>query len=217
MYFEPLTFDLSAIAPAGLDCPYGEVVRPVGRGLPHRAGDGGDWTGDNGQPAERPRDHPEDEGQGRCGLMYCVFVLCKGVVSCLMYMYITCRFKSHQRQLIFLRKSDCLGCAVLLCLVVCLTMLASSLINTCTLTVCLYCAKVVIDDLCTNMVGKSGNKAVVSLATCTCTCTCTCMYGKRGEGNKSVSVPVLQCIHVHDIISFPYSYFHGHPLSNTCI
>ena len=29
-------------------------------------------------------------------------------------------------QLIFLRKSDCLGCAVLLCLVVCLTLLASS-------------------------------------------------------------------------------------------
>ena len=25
----------------------------------------------------------------------------------------------HERQLIFLRKSDCLGCAVLLCLVVC--------------------------------------------------------------------------------------------------
>ena len=32
----------------------------------------------------------------------------------LIYMYIT-----------FLRKSDCLGCAVLLCLVVCLTLLAS--------------------------------------------------------------------------------------------
>ena len=32
---------------------------------------------------------------------------------------------SHPRQLIFLRKSDCLGCAVLLCLVVCLTLLAS--------------------------------------------------------------------------------------------
>ena len=29
-----------------------------------------------------------------------------------------CRgFESHPRQLIFLRKSDCLGCAVLLCLV----------------------------------------------------------------------------------------------------
>ena len=27
------------------------------------------------------------------------------------------RFESHPRQLIFLRKSDCLGCAVLLCLV----------------------------------------------------------------------------------------------------
>ena len=31
----------------------------------------------------------------------------------------------HARQLVFLRKSDCLGCAVLLCLVVCLTLLAS--------------------------------------------------------------------------------------------
>ena len=34
-------------------------------------------------------------------------------------------FESHPRQLIFLRKSDCLGCAVLPCLVVCLTLLAS--------------------------------------------------------------------------------------------
>ena len=33
--------------------------------------------------------------------------------------------ESHLKQLIFLRKSDCLGCAVLLCLVVCLTLLAS--------------------------------------------------------------------------------------------
>ena len=38
---------------------------------------------------------------------------------------VECRgFESHPRQLIFLRKSDCLGCAVLLCLV-CLTLLAS--------------------------------------------------------------------------------------------
>ena len=37
-----------------------------------------------------------------------------------------CRgFESHPRQLIFLRKSDCLGCAVLLCLVDCLILLAS--------------------------------------------------------------------------------------------
>ena len=44
--------------------------------------------------------------------------------------------ESHPRQLIFLRKSDCLGCAVLLCLV-CLFDLACfflpSLIKTCTL------------------------------------------------------------------------------------
>ena len=49
--------------------------------------------------------------------MYCV------------YTCIECRgFESHLRQLIFSRKSDCLGCAVLLCLVclfVCLTLLAS--------------------------------------------------------------------------------------------
>ena len=37
-----------------------------------------------------------------------------------------CRgFKSHPRQLIFLRKTDCLRRAVLLCFVVCLTLLAS--------------------------------------------------------------------------------------------
>ena len=34
-------------------------------------------------------------------------------------------------QLIFLRKSDCLGCAVLLCLVVCLTLLASFFLPSC--------------------------------------------------------------------------------------
>ena len=51
---------------------------------------------------------------------------------------VECRgFESHLRQLIFLRKSDCLGCAVLLCLVVCLTSFASfsllsSLIKRCT-------------------------------------------------------------------------------------
>ena len=39
---------------------------------------------------------------------------------------VECRgFESHLRQLIFSRKNDCLGCAVLLCLVVCLTLLAS--------------------------------------------------------------------------------------------
>ena len=56
---------------------------------------------------------------------------CKCACTC------TC-IESHPRQLIFLRKSDCLGCAMLLCLVVCLTLLASfflpsfsSLIKTC--------------------------------------------------------------------------------------
>ena len=40
-------------------------------------------------------------------------------------MSVECRgFESHPRQLIFLRKSDCLGCTVLLCFV-CLTLLAS--------------------------------------------------------------------------------------------
>ena len=41
------------------------------------------------------------------------------------YMYVCRGLKSHPRQFIFLRKSDCLGCTVLLCLVVCLTLLAS--------------------------------------------------------------------------------------------
>ena len=42
------------------------------------------------------------------------------------YIHVECRgFESHPRQLIFLRKSDCLGCAVLLFLVVYLTLLAS--------------------------------------------------------------------------------------------
>ena len=55
-----------------------------------------------------------------------------------MYIHVECLgFESHPRQLIFLRKSDCLGCAVLLCLV-CLFNLACfflssflSLIKTC--------------------------------------------------------------------------------------
>ena len=51
-------------------------------------------------------------------------------------MYMCRGFESHLRQLIFLRISDSLECAVLLSLVVCLTLLASSfllssLIKTC--------------------------------------------------------------------------------------
>ena len=43
-----------------------------------------------------------------------------------MYTQVECRgFESHPRQLIFLRDNDCLGCAVLLCYVVCLILLAS--------------------------------------------------------------------------------------------
>ena len=48
-----------------------------------------------------------------------------------------CGFETHSRQLILLRKSACLGCSVLLCFVVCMTLLASfflpssSLINMC--------------------------------------------------------------------------------------
>ena len=50
---------------------------------------------------------------------------CSAVVERSVYS-IECRgFESHPRQLIFLWKRDCLGCAVLLCLVVCLTLLAS--------------------------------------------------------------------------------------------
>ena len=66
-------------------------------------------------------------------------------------------FESHLRQLIFSRKSDCLGCAVLLCIVclfVCLPLLASfflliSHLKTCTCS--LY-------------------DSVISYVTCTCTC-----------------------------------------------
>ena len=52
-------------------------------------------------------------------------------VWCIHMLFIcsTCSLSLHvytcARQLIFLWKSDCLGCAVLLCLVVCLTLLAS--------------------------------------------------------------------------------------------
>ena len=74
---------------------------------------------------ERGGSGERERGGGRAKVTTCTCVECRG-------------FESHPRQLIFLRKSDCLGCAVLLCLVVCLTLLASSfllssLINTCTL------------------------------------------------------------------------------------
>ena len=56
----PLTEDPSP----GLHVEVGEDVGPTRRGLPHRAGDGGDRTGDHGQPAERQRDRRQNEGQG---------------------------------------------------------------------------------------------------------------------------------------------------------
>ena len=61
--------------------------------------------------------------QYRHGCAVCV-CMCVGShmnydVQIVQYIYM------HPRQLIFLRKSNCLGCAVLLCLVVCLTLLAS--------------------------------------------------------------------------------------------
>ena len=66
-----------------------------------------------------------------------------------MCVHVECRgFESHPRQLIFLKESDCLGCAVLLCLVVCMTLLASfflpsRLIKTCIyVSVCTYVCKV---------------------------------------------------------------------------
>ena len=71
------------------------------------------------------------EAEDALRYMYCNIHDCKCACTC------TC-IESHPRQLIFLRKSDCLGCAMLLCLVVCLTLLASfflpsfsSLIKTC--------------------------------------------------------------------------------------
>ena len=52
-------------------------------------------------------------------------IMSKLKLSGLKHVHVECRgFESHLRQLIFSRKSDCLGCAVLLCLV-CLFDLAS--------------------------------------------------------------------------------------------
>ena len=54
-----------------------------------------------------------------------MYVLYICIYMCSVLFSVECRgFESHTRQLIFLRKSDCLGCVVLLCLV-CLTLLAS--------------------------------------------------------------------------------------------
>ena len=56
---------------------------------------------------------------------YCT---CACIYNCIVFIHIyaECRgFESHTRKLIFLWKSDCLGRAVLLCLFVSLTLLAS--------------------------------------------------------------------------------------------
>ena len=116
----------------------------------------------------------------------------------------TCGFESHPRQLIFLRKSDCLGCAVLLCLVVCMTLLASfflpsSLIKNVHvhlishLKTCMFCFEFV---LC-------------HYIQCTCTCTCTCFLMRdEKEGRKKQARSNKQTrqsntvhpthVHVHD-------------------
>ena len=75
------------------------------------------------------------------------------------HVYTCCHgFESHPRQLIFLRESDCLGCAVLLCLVVCLTLFVSSFLPS--------------HLMYTNTYRSDAH-------TCTCryiyTCTCTCI------------------------------------------
>ena len=74
-------------------------------------------------------------------MLLCLYIL-GGVCTC------TCRgFESHPRQLIFLWKSDCIGCAVLLCLVVCMTLLASFFLPSASLinmsVYCLYTAQLV--------------------------------------------------------------------------
>ena len=47
------------------------------------------------------------------GVHGCAMLLVHVVVERSVYSVECCRFKSHLRQLIFLRKNDCLGCAVL--------------------------------------------------------------------------------------------------------
>ena len=53
------------------------------------------------------------------------------VSQCTLYAWV---FESHPRQLIFLLKSDCLGCAVSLCFVVYMTLLASFFLHSASLT-----------------------------------------------------------------------------------
>ena len=77
-----------------------------------RGGGGGGGGGDSSstQPAVEEDTLAEDTEE-------CVTIQCIEEMS--MYMCI------YTRQLILLLKSDCLGCVVLLCLVVCMTLLAS--------------------------------------------------------------------------------------------
>ena len=71
-------------------------------------------------------------------------------------------FESHPRQLIFLRKSDCLGCAMLLCLV-CLTLLAYFFLPSHLSLKRVY------------MYTRANVTCTCATVTCTCaTVTCTC-------------------------------------------
>ena len=69
------------------------------------------------QPRGRSETYQEKMHIYRCHMQY---------IECIyMYMYMHMGFESHLRQLIFLWKSDYLGCVVLPCFVVCMTSLSS--------------------------------------------------------------------------------------------
>ena len=103
-----------------------------------------------------------------------------------MYMYIHRGFESHLRQLIFLK--DCLGCAVLLCLVICLTLLASFFLPShLSLHIDMYmciCACMYMYMMCICACILTCTCVYVHVCTCTCvyvhvcTCTCTCFVGE---------------------------------------
>ena len=105
------------------------------------------------------------------------------------HVYTCCHgFESHPRQLIFLRESDCLGCAVLLCLVVCLTLLVSSFLpshlmytNTCRSDAhtCRYIYMYMYKADSTVINNSIHVQCIYIITTFTCIyiciCTCTCM------------------------------------------
>ena len=124
-----------------------------------------------------------------------------GRALCLEYSIECHGFESHPRQLIFSRKSDCLGCAVLLCLV-CLFDLACFFLSSKNVHACIYIIYNNFMHACLCTLLHFYIFYMLYMCTdedpqhCTCKCTpymcvllphtCTCMYNIIFMSNFSI-------------------------------